>query len=106
MIEGSRVIHEARYPHPPERVWQALTDRAELAADFARCACRCVADEADPSAWRAARLASWVALGPVRTRVPVLWTLASGDPAQEIDEANKKIDARLPLKVEHHAHHR
>jgi len=32
MIEGSRVIHEARYPHPPERVWQALTDRAELAA--------------------------------------------------------------------------
>jgi uncharacterized protein YndB with AHSA1/START domain len=32
MIEGTRVIHEARYPHPPERVWQALTDRAELAA--------------------------------------------------------------------------
>ncbi len=32
MIEGSRVIHEARYPHPPERVWRALTDRAELAA--------------------------------------------------------------------------
>lgn len=32
MIEGDRVIHEARYPHPPERVWRALTDRAELAA--------------------------------------------------------------------------
>ena len=32
MIDGTRVIHEARYPHPPERVWQALTDRAELAA--------------------------------------------------------------------------
>ena len=32
MIEGSRVIHEARYPHPPERVWRALTDRSELAA--------------------------------------------------------------------------
>ena len=32
MIEGNRVIHEARYPHLPERVWRALTDRAELAA--------------------------------------------------------------------------
>ena len=32
MIEGNRVIHEARYPHPPERVWRALTDPAELAA--------------------------------------------------------------------------
>ena len=32
MIEGTRVVHEARYPHPPERVWRALTDRAELAA--------------------------------------------------------------------------
>jgi uncharacterized protein YndB with AHSA1/START domain len=32
MIEGDRVVHEARYAHPPERVWQALTDPAELAA--------------------------------------------------------------------------
>jgi uncharacterized protein YndB with AHSA1/START domain len=32
MIEDTRVVHEARYPHPPERVWQALTDPAELAA--------------------------------------------------------------------------
>jgi uncharacterized protein YndB with AHSA1/START domain len=32
MIQGNRVIHEARYPHPPERVWRALTDPAELAA--------------------------------------------------------------------------
>jgi uncharacterized protein YndB with AHSA1/START domain len=32
MIEGTRVVHEARYPHPPERVWRALTDPAELAA--------------------------------------------------------------------------
>ena len=32
MIDGDRVIHEARYPHPPERVWRALTDPAELAA--------------------------------------------------------------------------
>jgi uncharacterized protein YndB with AHSA1/START domain len=32
MIEGTRVVHEARYAHPPERVWRALTDRAELAA--------------------------------------------------------------------------
>jgi muconate cycloisomerase len=33
--------------------------------------------------------------GVVRESVPVLWTLASGDPAQEIDEAEKKIAARL-----------
>lgn len=33
--------------------------------------------------------------GAVRDRVPVLWTLASGDPAQEVDEANRKLDARL-----------
>jgi uncharacterized protein YndB with AHSA1/START domain len=32
VIEGTRVVHVARYPHPPERVWRALTDPAELAA--------------------------------------------------------------------------
>ena len=33
--------------------------------------------------------------GVVRESVPVLWTLASGDPAQEIEEAEKKLAARL-----------
>ena len=33
--------------------------------------------------------------GAVRDRVPVLWTLASGDPVQEVDEAHAKLDARL-----------
>src|ERR1700758_2906496 len=33
--------------------------------------------------------------GVVRDRIPVLWTLASGDAAQEIDEAEQKLDARL-----------
>ena len=33
--------------------------------------------------------------GVVRESVPVLWTLASGDPAQEIDEAERKLAARL-----------
>jgi muconate cycloisomerase len=33
--------------------------------------------------------------GVVRASVPVLWTLASGDPAQEIDEAERKLAARL-----------
>lgn len=33
--------------------------------------------------------------GAVRTSFPVLWTLASGDPAQEIDEAERKLDQRL-----------
>ena len=33
--------------------------------------------------------------GVVRDSVPVLWTLASGDPVQEIEEANGKIAARL-----------
>ena len=33
--------------------------------------------------------------GAVRDRVPVLWTLASGDPAQEAEEAERKLDARL-----------
>lgn len=33
--------------------------------------------------------------GAVRDRMPVLWTLASGDPGQEIEEAEKKLGARL-----------
>jgi muconate cycloisomerase len=33
--------------------------------------------------------------GVVRDRVPVLWTLASGDPGQEIEEAERKLAARL-----------
>ncbi|WP_298960629.1 muconate/chloromuconate family cycloisomerase [uncultured Methylobacterium sp.] len=33
--------------------------------------------------------------GAVRASIPVLWTLASGDPAQEIEEANAKLEARL-----------
>ncbi len=33
--------------------------------------------------------------GAVRTSVPVLWTLASGDPAQEIAEAEQKLSAGL-----------
>lgn len=33
--------------------------------------------------------------GAVRTSFPVLWTLASGDPAQEIEEAEAKLAAHL-----------
>jgi muconate cycloisomerase len=33
--------------------------------------------------------------GVVRESVPVLWTLASGDPVQEIEEAERKIAGRL-----------
>jgi muconate cycloisomerase len=33
--------------------------------------------------------------GAVRASVPVLWTLASGDPAQEIDEAEGKLSLKL-----------
>ena len=33
--------------------------------------------------------------GVVRDSVPVLWTLASGDPAQEIEEAEAKLASRL-----------
>lgn len=33
--------------------------------------------------------------GVVRDRIPVLWTLASGDPGQEIEEAEGKLSARL-----------
>jgi len=33
--------------------------------------------------------------GAVRDRVPVLWTLASGDPMQEVEEAQRKLEARL-----------
>jgi len=31
VIEGTTVVHEARYRHPVERVWRALTDQGELA---------------------------------------------------------------------------
>ncbi len=31
MIEGERVVHEARYAHPVDSVWHALTDSAALA---------------------------------------------------------------------------
>src|SRR4029077_5953703 len=33
--------------------------------------------------------------GEVRDRIPVLWTLASGDAAQEVEEAQAKLAARL-----------
>ena len=33
--------------------------------------------------------------GAIRASIPVLWTLASGDPAQEIEEAEHKLEARL-----------
>jgi muconate cycloisomerase len=33
--------------------------------------------------------------GVVRESIPVLWTLASGDPVQEIEEAERKLAARL-----------
>jgi muconate cycloisomerase len=33
--------------------------------------------------------------GVVRERMPVFWTLASGDPAQEVEEAESKLAARL-----------
>ena len=33
--------------------------------------------------------------GVVRHRMPVFWTLASGDPAQEVEEAETKLAARL-----------
>jgi muconate cycloisomerase len=33
--------------------------------------------------------------GVVRDRIPVLWTLASGDPVQEIEEAERKLALRL-----------
>ena len=32
MIDGDRVVHEVRYPHPVQAVWQALTDPAPLSA--------------------------------------------------------------------------
>jgi uncharacterized protein YndB with AHSA1/START domain len=32
MIDGDAVVHEVTYPHPPERVWQALVDQGELSA--------------------------------------------------------------------------
>ena len=44
--------------------------------------------------------------GIVRESMPVLWTLASGDPAQEIEEAKEKLAARLhdKFKVKIGAH--
>ena len=32
MIRDGQIEHEQTYPHPPERVWRALTDPAELGA--------------------------------------------------------------------------
>ena len=36
--------------------------------------------------------------GSVRERVPVLWTLASGDPAQEIEEAEKRLPQAYTMR--------
>ena len=30
MITGGQIEHEEMYPHPPERVWRALTDPTEI----------------------------------------------------------------------------
>jgi uncharacterized protein YndB with AHSA1/START domain len=32
VIDGGRVVHEVRYPHPVQAVWHALTDPASLSA--------------------------------------------------------------------------
>jgi uncharacterized protein YndB with AHSA1/START domain len=32
VIEGDAIVHEFDYPHPPERVWQAIVDADELSA--------------------------------------------------------------------------
>jgi len=32
LIDGGRVVHEVRYPHPVQAVWHALTDSASLSA--------------------------------------------------------------------------
>jgi uncharacterized protein YndB with AHSA1/START domain len=32
VIEGGRIVHEMRYPHPVQAVWHALTDPASLSA--------------------------------------------------------------------------
>ena len=48
-----------------------------------------------PSARRSGVPAAALLGGAVRDSVPVLWTLASGDPAQEIEEAERKLAARL-----------
>jgi uncharacterized protein YndB with AHSA1/START domain len=55
IIDG-RVVHEIDYPQPPERVWQALVDPAELGVwlmpiDFtARVGARSPSTPAPPSA--------------------------------------------------------
>lgn len=30
--QGGRIEHEETYPHPPERLWRAITEPAELGA--------------------------------------------------------------------------
>ena len=32
MIDGDRIVHEVRYPHPLQAVWDALTDPVSLSA--------------------------------------------------------------------------
>jgi uncharacterized protein YndB with AHSA1/START domain len=32
VIDGDRVVHEVRYPHPVQAVWHALTDAGSLSA--------------------------------------------------------------------------
>lgn len=32
MITSNEIVREARYPHPPQRVWRALTDPAALSS--------------------------------------------------------------------------
>jgi uncharacterized protein YndB with AHSA1/START domain len=37
VIRDGQIEHDERYPHPPERVWRALTEPAELAAWLMPC---------------------------------------------------------------------
>lgn len=54
MIRDEQIEHEETYPHPPERVWRALTDPAELGVwlmptDFVAQAGRTFTFDARPS---------------------------------------------------------
>jgi uncharacterized protein YndB with AHSA1/START domain len=100
MIQDQSVVHEASYPHPPERVWQALVDPEELALwlmpnDFLPLVGRPFTMECDPIGQIQAEV---LEMDPPR-RLCCRWVASFGDTVVTFELT--RIPEGTQLRVEH-----
>lgn len=99
-VEGIKAVIDAHLAPaalgaPAER-FEALTARLDAAAKRNNAAKAAIESAALDAVGKSLGLPAVQLLGGlVRDRIPVWWTLASGDPGQEIEEAEAKLSQRL-----------